>query len=369
MSEFKISGMENTSNGSPSFSQGLNIAGADITASHLISEYYTGELKPTSPKNGAFWWDGTNLHQYINGEFRIFSVTAPPAVGDRAVATGGNAGSYDMQYVSITTPGNTTDFGDLTVARGKGGSASNGSRGIYAGGEINGSPYFQNVIDYFTIATPGNTTDFGDLTVATSDVAGCSNPTYGIFAGGSSSGVAGSNVINYITIATTGNAVDFGDLTVARRLGDCGASNQTYGLFAGGRNASYADVNTIDRITIATAGNATDFGDLLGSSLSVSGTSNLTRAVFTDVGNASDTISYVAPATPGNAADFGNLSVGRSFSACTTDLTYAIFMGGSGTAEVAETIDRVAIDTLGNATDFGNMIGTVDYYYSACSGD
>ena len=83
--------MENTSNGSPSFSQGLNIAGADITASHAISEYYTGATEPTSPKNGAFWWDGTNLHQYINSAFRILSVTAPPIpyVGSRGLFGGG----------------------------------------------------------------------------------------------------------------------------------------------------------------------------------------------------------------------------------------------------------------------------------------
>ena len=56
--------------------------------------------------------------------------------------------------------GNTTDFGDLTVARRDGHSTSNSIRGIFAGGY---NPTFQNVIDFVTIASTGNASDFGDL--------------------------------------------------------------------------------------------------------------------------------------------------------------------------------------------------------------
>ena len=74
-------------------------------------------------------------------------------------------------------------------------------------------------MEYITIASTGNATDFGDLTGTNYDLAGCSNGVRGLFAGGrhDDASADGSNVIQYITIATTGNATDFGDLTVIRK--------------------------------------------------------------------------------------------------------------------------------------------------------
>jgi hypothetical protein len=69
-----------------------------------------------------------------------------------------------------------------------------------------------NVIDYVTIATAGNATDFGDLLAAGSGLAGCSSSTRGVFGG-----INGTNVIQYVTIESTGNATSFGQLTVARQ--------------------------------------------------------------------------------------------------------------------------------------------------------
>ena len=43
--------------------------------------------------------------------------------------------------------------------------ASNGSRGLFHAGNIVGTNYRTNV-EYVTIASPGNAADFGDLTVA-----------------------------------------------------------------------------------------------------------------------------------------------------------------------------------------------------------
>ena len=87
-----------------------------------------------------------------------------------------------------------------------------GGRGLFGGGD---SGTLSNVIDYVTIATTGNATDFGDLTVARGYLASCSSSTRGLFGGGESTGY--SNVIDYVTIASTGNATDFGDLTGTRR--------------------------------------------------------------------------------------------------------------------------------------------------------
>ena len=67
-----------------------------------------------------------------------------------------------IEYITITSTGDATDFGDLTVGRFQLDATSNGTgeRGIFAGG-------YQtlNVIDYITINSVGDATDFGDLNV------------------------------------------------------------------------------------------------------------------------------------------------------------------------------------------------------------
>ena len=49
------------------------------------------------------------------------------------------------------------------------------ARGLFGGGLSSGTSTHHNVIDYVTIATTGNATDFGDLTVARSNVMGNSS--------------------------------------------------------------------------------------------------------------------------------------------------------------------------------------------------
>jgi len=114
-----------------------------------------------------------------------------------------------------------------------------GTRGIFAGGE-----YQTNVIDFVTISTTGNATDFGDLTVSLNYVVGgVSSSTRGVFASASSTS---DNTLGYITIATAGNATDFGDLSVGRRNQVGGNSNGTRGVFAGGQSASRNFEDVID---------------------------------------------------------------------------------------------------------------------------
>jgi hypothetical protein len=101
------------------------------------------------------------------------------------------------------------------VARWGLGACSDGTTGLFGGG--NGP---STVIDYVTIATTGNATDFGDLTVGRYYPSACSDGTKGLWGGGTTG--SNSNVIDYITIATTGNATDFGNLSVTRKqLASC----------------------------------------------------------------------------------------------------------------------------------------------------
>ena len=170
-----------------------------------------------------------------------------------------------IDFITIATTGNAQDFGDSTKSSTHSAAAcASPTRGIFAGGYQPSSPKFDNVIEYITIASAGNATDFGDMTTGRFNMTagGCSSITRGIFGGGKilSPGTVMNN-IDFITIATTGDSTDFGDLTVARQT--CGAcSNTLRGVFGGG-NTAPAKINVIDFIEIATTGNANDFGDML----------------------------------------------------------------------------------------------------------
>jgi hypothetical protein len=138
-------------------------------------------------------------------------------------------GEYNnvIEFITINTLGNGTDFGDLTESRRFAGSGGNSTRGIFAGGGIQPSPNVTNVIDFVTIASAGNAADFGDLSHTM--YGGGSSPSstrmcvYDIT---STSTVA----IDKIEIATTGNGVDFGDTPVAHYAAGGGQSNGHGGL-------------------------------------------------------------------------------------------------------------------------------------------
>ena len=88
------------------------------------------------------------------------------------------------------------------------------------------SPNAVNTIDYITIATPGNGTDHGDLTQIVYANNGCANGSRACTAGGVGfSGATRNNVIEYTALTTAGNATDFGDLTEAKTGGGSASGN------------------------------------------------------------------------------------------------------------------------------------------------
>ena len=64
---------------------------------------------------------------------------------------------------------------DLTVTKKLGATAASSTRGVFYGGDT-------NVIDYVTIASTGNATDFGDASITNDRLFGSSNSTTGVFA-------------------------------------------------------------------------------------------------------------------------------------------------------------------------------------------
>ena len=128
-----------------------------------------------------------------------------------------------------------------------------------------------NVIEYVTIASLGNATDFGDLTASTDKHGACSDGTKCTVAGGTVATY--TDTIQYFNIASTGNAADFGDLTTGTGYCPGVISDGTKGVIGGGRVSPGSNVNTIEYWVMASLGNASDFGDLTESQHGVGGTS------------------------------------------------------------------------------------------------
>ena len=171
------------------------IAGGDSGSYHNVIQYLT--IATTG--NTLDFGDMDAAMQYGAG------FSSPT----RGVISGGQGSSTrnEIKYVTIASTGNATDFGDLTQQRYYAGGCSSSTRGLTGGGN-DGAPNYvnTNIIDYVTIASTGNATDFGDLTGMTGiKIRGASSETRGTF-------LKTGNTICYVTIASTGNATDFGDL-------------------------------------------------------------------------------------------------------------------------------------------------------------
>ena len=197
--------------------RGLIAGGLDNTQSgsyRTLIEYITIATTGNGTTFGNLSWTGTD-----SGQSGAPGAIAGVSDDIRAIFGGGHhAGPnyFDqMEYVTIQTPGDSAVFGTLTVARHTPAGVSNGFRGVYGGGQTAHSPsaLYSNTLDYITIATTGNGTDFGDLAIGggRKSLAGAHNSTRGVFAGGYKG--SQENTIEYITIATTGNSVDFGNLS------------------------------------------------------------------------------------------------------------------------------------------------------------
>lgn len=355
MSEIKVSKLTNRAGtGAPDFSQGVKIEG---TASTLLAPTRTeSATEPANPANGDTWYDTDNntYDVYINDEWKRFIGASEAAVwyGDRGIVAGGyeSTGASDrIQYFSIATTGNTTDFGDLTTAKSESFAAmSDATYGVMAGGAggANGA------IDYITVSTAGNATSFGTCSSTSGLTVGVSDGTYGVMT------IYNTATTEYVTIASSGNATSFGSLSVNHNSAG-GASDATYGLFAGGNSSGY--INTIEYITIATTGDASDFGDLTVARRTCAGVSDATRSVFGGGRTSSslrvNVIDYVTTATTGNATDFGDLVTAKlNFGGTgSADGTYGVFSGGNASSGLSESMEYITIQTTGNATDFGDL--------------
>jgi len=333
----------------------------DIKIYNGVTTATTVVQRPTNVQEGSryeetdtrkiyYKFDANTYHSEVWYEDGIV-----PYAGGRGVFGSGYASTYDdtMDYITIATLGDATDFGDISVARLYLQAVSSRTRGIFGGGHTGSN---SDVLDYITFATPSNATDFGNLTAARHATGGVSSGTRGVFGGGTTTTTV--TTMDYITIDTRGNADTFGNLSVARQ--DLkGVSSDTRGIFGGGSggtgNGDYMDYITIGANPTVTA---TDFGDLLMLRRYPAGLSNGTRGIFAGGDSGSNEISmdYITiDANPTvTAGDFGDLSVARHAPAGVSSDTRGV-IGGGNSGSISDVMDYITFATLGDATPFGDL--------------
>ena len=136
------------------------LAGSALSTLNTYS-YTSSGSEPSSPKNGALWWDSGNdkVMVYIAGEFKEIQLNASSSSGiawggDRGVFAGGygqSGATYSatIDYIDITSAANAQDFGDLTSGRTTGAGMSNSARGVFMGGSSSGRSKFYRLYYYF----------------------------------------------------------------------------------------------------------------------------------------------------------------------------------------------------------------------------
>ena len=287
---------------------------------------------------------------------------AGPYNGDRGIVAAGGGGGLTNQisYTTISTSGSWSDFGDLAaalyapngVAGGDGELGSvQASRVVFAGGDSTGSHTVVNTMQYITTSSTGNTSDFGDLTAAKKAAAGtASNGWRSVYAGGSTP--TSTSDIDYWATMTTGNASNFGSLEENEQSGDDGGvSNGTNGFIMG----PFGE-DRIDTYVIATTGNATQFGTMAsgnGKNKTAAG-SNQTYGIKTGNGNEFN-IDRITMATAGNSTDIGDLTYNRWGSAGSSNMTYLLIVGGYDDGSNISSTEYKAFATTGNASNFGSL--------------
>ena len=334
---------------SANYQQGHNVTG---TLSEF--KFYNGvtslSSKPTNVQAGSRFeeTDTRKMYHYTYDWF-LEGTTIPPQPSSRGLFAGGEVSTDTIDYITIATAGNATDFGNLTLGRHNASAVSSGTRAVFIAGTTG---TYTDTMDYVTVATTGTATDFGDTLSAIQSGAGVSSETRGVTGGGNTSGGV-SNVIQYITIDTLGNATTFGVNLTQARHSPSGVSSGTRGVWMGGFGSG--NVSTMDYITIATTGTCTNFGNLLASRRAGAGCGSTTRGLIGGgyEGGHVNTIEYITIASTGNSTDFGDLTRSNNvLGACSSD-TRGVWGGGNNTN--VNTIDYVTIDATGNATDFGDL--------------
>ena len=382
MPSLKVNQITNAAGtGAPDFEDGIKYAGS-ATSSLNTYQYTESATEPSSPNNGALWWDTTNsvVKIYANNAWQTVTLegvdenTILLHGGDRGLFAGAYPGNTNaIDYVSIPTTANANDFGDLLRSSGYMTTASNRTIGIFAGGKTGtGNSTGFDDIDYITFATLGNAANAGSFSVTRRAYGqGLYSNGYAYVVGGqitSGSGMTGATEIEYFTLSTNITSIgDFGDLTIGANNKIIGGAAQDTSRGVLFNTNSYTSSGSINYLSIGgTSGNSASFGDLTVARTQGLGLSSKTRGVYaggndgTSIGGADTanmkTMDYVTIQTTGNATDFGDLDQFRDGPSGSSNVTRGVISGHGGFNSFSNNIEYITIDTTGNGTDFGDLL-------------
>ena len=312
-------------------------------------EYYRGDT--------IGWVEVEASHGQLGG-----GTGSNTGTGTRAVLMGGVKNQQpnpvitnEIDYYTISTLGNTQDFGDLSTALyggGMSGTVASRTRGFLGGSSPNPG---NNIIEKLEIATTGSSVNFADMQKKRYANAQHSSQTRGLFMGGYVTPAYDSQ-IDYFTMATQQDAIDFGDVDVNTGY-NAGGGNTTRALLLGGVNM----VSTVKGVTISTLGNTQDFGTLTNARQAAPGGCSNSTKVLVAGGNLSPSnsktgnIESYTTASNGTATSFGTLTASRSYGLGGCGDNVRATFGGGYTPTQVDIIDYVQFSTGGNALDFGDL--------------
>jgi len=275
------------------------------------------------------------------------------------------SGGYQPNHASIdknamATDGNSTDQGDLTLARRGITGTSSTTHGYLAGGYATGTWATNITIDKFAMATTADSTDVGDLTTGWQTGCGITSTAYGYVAGGytNPSPTGSARIAHKYSFATDGGSTLVGNVMQYSTDYVGGGSSETYGYTMGGYNSpgdgqidkfDYASETATYAVGTLIAGNggcATQSTDGYVYTVGSFPASYTTR--IDKMSTASDSDSVASGSTLSQSI--------QNWAAGASSTTYGYTMGGyrvsNGDSNV---IDKFSFSSTGTATDVGNL--------------
>lgn len=278
-------------------------------------------------------------------------------------AFGGLPSTNVIQKYSFTADGNSTDVGDLVLARSEAAGTISSTHGyaISSSNAVFPTMTAEATIEKFAFASDGNGIGVGDLANRERALAtGNSSGTHGYVSGG---GLPSPNIndIQKFTLSVDANATDVGDLTTTVFSQSGGASSTTHGYRSGGQQP--ANLNVIDKWPFSTDANATDVGDLLTTRIGPGGQSSTTHgyAVGGSDPGWQNQIQKYSFSVDGNSTDVGDLTSAARYPATTSSTSYGYSAGGQSPASI-NIINKHPFTADANATDVGDLLSAT---YSA----
>ena len=317
------------------------------------SEIPLGAIRFNSDSQKLEYWMGSAWMQ-----IKTFSPNFDNGSG-RGMWAGGDFNNI-IDRITISTQGNAVDHGDLTTNKSNTSATASRTRGLLMGG---GNPQlspdtFTNTMDFWSISSDGNASDFGDLTSKAAYLACTGNQTRAVRLGGTGPSPR-QNIMDFVEIATTGNAVDFGDAFNGGG-GLSGVNNSVRAINCGNLYPTNG-YNKLETFNIPTKGNGVFFGNLAQSNNweSFSGGGNSIRGFFAGgyiypSGN-TNLIEFINIASLGNSQEFGDLSSAKSMGDSGASNSTRIVFGGGIDPSGLNTMEYLNISTQGNVVDFGDL--------------